>query len=50
MTYRLVAKGTIEEKVMELKEKKAALFSSVMDDDAMFASTLTADDVRSLLD
>lgn len=50
MTYRLVAKGTIEEKVMELKEKKAALFSSVMDDDAMFSSSLTADDVRSLLD
>ncbi|WP_077490382.1 DEAD/DEAH box helicase [Sinomonas mesophila] len=49
MTYRLVAKGTIEEKVMELKEKKAALFASVMDDDAMFASTLTADDVRGLL-
>jgi superfamily II DNA or RNA helicase len=49
MTYRLVAKGTIEEKVMELKEKKAALFSSVMDDDSMFASSLTADDVRSLL-
>jgi superfamily II DNA or RNA helicase len=50
MTYRLVARGTIEEKVMELKEKKAALFSSVMDDDAMFSSTLTADDVRGLLE
>ena len=50
MTYRLVARGTIEEKVMELKEKKAALFSSVMDDDAMFSSALTADDVRSLID
>jgi SNF2 family DNA or RNA helicase len=50
MTYRLVARGTIEEKVMELKEKKAALFSSVMDDDAMFSSALTADDVRSLIE
>ncbi|MDQ4504201.1 DEAD/DEAH box helicase [Sinomonas sp. ASV322] len=50
MTYRLVARGTIEEKVMELKEKKAALFTSVMDDDALFASALTADDVRSLLE
>ncbi|AMM32018.1 DNA/RNA helicase [Sinomonas atrocyanea] len=49
MTYRLVAKGTIEEKVMELKEKKAALFSSVVDDDAMFSSSLTAEDVRGLL-
>jgi SNF2 family DNA or RNA helicase len=50
MTYRLVARGTIEEKVMELKEKKAALFSSVMDDDAMFSSALTPDDVKSLLE
>uniref|UniRef100_UPI0039EF7B34 DEAD/DEAH box helicase n=1 Tax=Sinomonas sp. G460-2 TaxID=3393464 RepID=UPI0039EF7B34 len=49
MTYRLVARGTIEEKVMELKEKKAALFTSVMDDDALFASALTAEDVRTLL-
>ncbi|GHG49243.1 DNA helicase [Sinomonas cellulolyticus] len=50
MTYRLVAKGTIEEKVMQLKEKKAALFSSVMDEDAMFSSSLTAEDVRGLLE
>ena len=49
MTYRLVARGTIEEKVMELKERKAALFASVMDDDALFASSLTAEDVRTLL-
>lgn len=50
MTYRLVARGTIEEKVMQLKEKKAALFSSVMDDDAMFSSSLTAEDVKSLME
>lgn len=30
MVYRLVAAGTIEEKVMALKEKKAALFSAVV--------------------
>ncbi|WP_125612591.1 DEAD/DEAH box helicase [Specibacter cremeus] len=50
MVYRLVAKETIEEKVMALKERKAKLFASVMDDDAMFASALTADDVRGLFD
>ena len=32
MVYRLIAKDTIEEKVMALKARKAALFSSVMDD------------------
>ncbi|AIY01588.1 hypothetical protein ART_1989 [Arthrobacter sp. PAMC 25486] len=50
MVYRLVAKDTIEEKVMALKEKKAKLFTSVMDDDAMFSSAITADDVRGLFD
>ncbi|MHA7291572.1 DEAD/DEAH box helicase [Arthrobacter sp. MDT3-24] len=50
MVYRLVAKDTIEEKVMALKERKAKLFTAVLDDDAMFASALTADDVRGLFD
>ncbi|MCC9198476.1 SNF2-related protein [Arthrobacter sp. zg-Y820] len=50
MVYRMVARGTIEEKVMALKEQKAKLFSSVMDDDAVFSSALTAEDIRSLLD
>ena len=34
MVYRLVAKGTIEEKVMALKAGKSALFSSVMTEGA----------------
>jgi SNF2 family DNA or RNA helicase len=49
MVYRLVAKGTIEEKVMALKENKAKLFASVMNDDAAGSSALTAQDIRSLL-
>ena len=31
IVYRLVAAGTIEEKVMELKARKAALFAQVLD-------------------
>jgi superfamily II DNA or RNA helicase len=50
MVYRMIANGTIEEKVMALKDKKAKLFNSVMDDDAMFSSALTADDIRGLLE
>lgn len=50
MVYRLVASGTIEEKVMELKERKAHLFDSVMDDDGTFSSVMTANDVMTLLD
>lgn len=48
LVYRLIAQGTIEQKVMALKSRKAALFDSVMDDDGVFASALTADDVRDL--
>ncbi|MEG9247037.1 DEAD/DEAH box helicase [Arthrobacter sp. Soc17.1.1.1] len=50
MVYRMVSKGTIEEKVMKLKEQKARLFTSVMDDDAVFSSALTAEDIRGLLE
>jgi superfamily II DNA or RNA helicase len=49
MVYRLVAKDTIEEKVMALKARKARLFSSVMDDGNAFGTTLDADDIRALL-
>ncbi|GAA3327693.1 DEAD/DEAH box helicase [Paeniglutamicibacter sulfureus] len=48
MVYRMVSKNTIEEKVMALKDKKAKLFTAVLDDDAAFASAISADDVRSL--
>jgi superfamily II DNA or RNA helicase len=48
--YRLVATGTIEEKVMALRDRKAKLFDAVMDDDAVFSSALTADDIRGLLE
>ena len=49
MVYRLVAKDTIEEKVMALATRKAELFSGVMDDGDAFGSTLNADDIRALL-
>lgn len=48
--YRLVSVGTIEEKVIALQRRKARLFSAVMDDDALFAQALTADDIRGLLE
>jgi SNF2 family DNA or RNA helicase len=48
--YRLIAAGTIEEKVLELQRRKARLFRSVMDDDALFAQALDADDIRGLFE
>jgi len=50
MVMRLVAKDTIEEKVMALKARKAALFDAVLDDDGTFSTALTADDIRGLLE
>ncbi|MCU1584374.1 MAG: hypothetical protein JWM49_930 [Microbacteriaceae bacterium] len=48
--YRLVASGTIEEKVMALRDRKAELFDAVLDDDAAFSSSLTVEDIRGLLE
>jgi superfamily II DNA or RNA helicase len=48
--YRLVASNTVEEKVMALKARKAALFAQVVDDDALMSSPLGAEDVRALLE
>ena len=48
MVYRLVAKDTIEEKVMDLKAKKSKLFDSVAGDEALASTHLTADDLAGL--
>ena len=49
MVYRLVAKDTIEEKVMAMKAKKAALFDDVINSGELSQGTLSAADIRSLL-
>src|SRR5258706_218669 len=49
MVYRLVARDTIEDKVMALKARKAKLFSSVMDQGDIFSTALDAEDIRRLL-
>ena len=48
--YRMIAAGTIEEKVVALQQRKARLFRSVLGDDDTLARSLTADDIRGLLD
>ncbi|MCP2247957.1 DEAD/DEAH box helicase [Lentzea aerocolonigenes] len=48
MVYRLVAKDTIEEKVMALKARKAELFANVIDEGNVFGASLDADDIRGL--
>ncbi|GAA4168338.1 DEAD/DEAH box helicase [Gryllotalpicola koreensis] len=48
--YRLVADGTIEDKVMKLRDEKAELFDQVLDDDGTFSELLSADDIAGLLE
>jgi SNF2 family DNA or RNA helicase len=48
IVYRLVAKDTVEERIMELQKKKRAL-AEVALDDATAAATLTKDDLLALL-
>jgi SNF2 family DNA or RNA helicase len=50
MVYRLVARDTIEEKVMALKARKAALFAQVVDAGTGGSGGIDADDVRALLE
>src|SRR5205823_492273 len=50
LVYRMIARDTIEEKVVALARRKAALFRGVMDDGDLFASSVTADDIRGLLE
>ena len=48
--YRLVAAGTVEEKMDELKARKRALAESLFDRDGRIGSALTEQDVRALFD
>ncbi len=48
MVYRLIARDTIEEKVMALKARKAELVSSVLDSGNAFGASIDADDIRGL--
>ncbi len=49
MVYRMVAKETIEEKVMALKQEKAKLFASVMDGGTARDGRLSANEIRELI-
>ncbi len=49
MVYRMVAENTIEEKVMDLRARKADLFGAVLDDERFFSATLDAEDIRALV-
>ncbi|RLP07121.1 helicase SNF2 [Propionibacterium australiense] len=49
MVYRLVSADTVEEKVVELQQRKRDLFDQVVGDEALSSGALTLDDIRGLL-
>ena len=50
MVYRLVSTDTIEDKVMALKARKAALFAQVVDGGTTTGGEITAADIRALFE
>ena len=49
LVYRLVARDTIEEKVMELKARKEQLFAAMFGDDALAGVPLSVNEIRALV-
>jgi len=49
MAYRLVAEGTVEEKIRELQDRKRALAQALLGDEKSLIGKLTAEDLRHLL-
>jgi SNF2 family DNA or RNA helicase len=47
--YKLVARGTIEEKILQLQEKKRALFDSVISSDTASLKALNDEDIEFML-
>ena len=49
MVYRLVAAGTIEEKMLQMQARKGELAKSILTDDGDIVQSLTADDLQWIL-
>lgn len=47
--WRLMARGSIEERIYQLQEEKRDLFQSVMTSDEVAPTTLSEEDIRQLL-
>jgi hypothetical protein len=48
--YRLVSQGTVEERILQLQDKKRALFEAALDGQGAGAASLTRDDLLALFD
>jgi SNF2 family DNA or RNA helicase len=48
VVYRLIAKETIEEKVLALQQKKQKLFQNILEDENIFGPVVTEEDIKGL--
>jgi len=48
--YKIIARDTVEEKILQLQEKKRALVKSIISSEASFFKSLTQDDVKALFE
>jgi SNF2 family DNA or RNA helicase len=48
--YRMVARGTVEEKILELQKKKKDLAESIISEDKDFMKKLSKQDLANLLE
>lgn len=48
--HKLIAAGTVEERIRELQARKAALARGILDEDAALAKVLTAEDLQALFE
>jgi SNF2 family DNA or RNA helicase len=49
MAYRLIARGTVEERVLELQAKKKHLAQAILSEDNAVLRDLTREDLEKLL-
>jgi SNF2 family DNA or RNA helicase len=48
--YKLIAAGSIEEKILQMQEKKAALVNSILSEDAAGAAKFSEDEIAALFE
>tara|TARA_R110002095_G_scaffold151154_1_gene130744 strand:- start:84 stop:3440 length:3357 start_codon:yes stop_codon:yes gene_type:complete len=48
--YKLIASGTVEEKILEMQDKKRAVAKSIFDENANTGHKLSADDINTLFE
>jgi SNF2 family DNA or RNA helicase len=49
-SYKLIARGTVEEKILNLQARKRALTEAVLGGEEQFANALSWDEIRELID